>query len=100
MDPEDAKKCTIQKIGQHVGNEFNTKLGNNLGLGNNNKIMVRFKIDNTGNIVNVEARGPHPDLEAEAIRAVASLPKMIPGEHNGKKVAVLYALPIIFELDE
>ena len=100
MDPKDAKKCTAQKIGQHVGNEFNTKLGNNLGLENRNRIMVKFKIDNTGNIVDVKARGPHPVLEAEAIRAVESLPKMIPGEHKGKQVAVMYGLPIIFELDE
>jgi len=35
-------------------------------------------------------------LEAEAIRTIKLLPKFIPGEHEGKKVNVSYALPIVF----
>lgn len=94
------KKCTTQKIGELVASNFNTKVGNSLDLGGRSKIYVQFKIDTNGAIVDVRARGPHPDLEVEAIQAVKTIPKMIPGEHKGKKVSVLYALPIIFELDE
>ncbi|TDI76029.1 MAG: energy transducer TonB, partial [Bacteroidetes bacterium] len=30
----------------------------------------------------------------------STLPKMTPGEHKGKKVAVKYSLPILFIIDE
>jgi len=100
LNQEAAKKCTTKKIGEHVGSAFNTKIGNELGLYGKSKIFVQFKIDDAGNIVNVRARGPHQDLEAEATRVVKTLPQMIPGEHKGKKVAVMYSLPIIFEIEE
>lgn len=38
-------------------------------------------------------------LTTEALRVVNSMPKWIPGEKNGKKVAVHYSLPISFRLE-
>lgn len=95
---DDAKKCTVQKISELVAEEFDTKLANTNNLSGRQRISVQFKIDNTGNVTDVKARAAHPALEQEAIRVVKALPKMIPGRHKGKKVAVLYALPIIFEV--
>ncbi|HBR54019.1 MAG TPA: energy transducer TonB, partial [Flavobacteriaceae bacterium] len=48
----------------------------------------------------VRARAAHPSLEEEAVRVVSALPAMLPGEQEGKKVGVIYALPIIFEINE
>jgi len=62
-------------------------------------VFVRFKIDISGNITQVEARGPAIELEEEANRVISSLPQMIPGEHKGEKVNVLYSLPIVFHVD-
>lgn len=95
---EDTKKCTVQKISELVAEEFDTKLANTNNLSGKQRISVQFKIDNQGYVTDVKARAPHPALEQEAIRVVKGLPKMIPGEHKGKQVAVLYALPIIFEV--
>jgi bla regulator protein blaR1 len=100
LNKEATKKCFIKKVSEHVGNQFNTKIAKDQGLIGKQHIKVQFKIDNTGNIVDVEASAPHPDLEKEAIRVVNTLPKMIPGEHKGKKVAVKYSLPILFIIDE
>ncbi|MEM7085298.1 MAG: M56 family metallopeptidase [Bacteroidota bacterium] len=94
-----AKKCTTQKISELVSKEFNTKLANTYNLSGRQRISVQFKIDKVGNITSVRARAPHPALEQEAIRVVKALPTMIPGEHKGKAVGVLYALPIIFEVE-
>jgi len=58
--------------------------------------MVVFKINKEGEIIEVKSRGSHPELEAEAKRVIEGLPTMIPGEHNGQKVRVSYALPIVF----
>ena len=95
----DAKKaCMNKKISQFIGRKFNTDLASELGLSGNQRIFVLFKIDKTGNIVDVRARAPHPRLEKEATRVVNLLPKMIPGKQRGKPVRVPYSLPISFQV--
>ncbi len=92
---KDQKACMVEKITKHVNSNFNTSLSKNLGLEPGKKrVYVQFKVDKTGNIVDVKARGPHADLEEEAMRVVNGLPQMKPGEQNGKKVGVKYTLPI------
>jgi hypothetical protein len=100
LDNEDAKKCFVQKVSAHVSSKFNTKIAKDLGLFGKQHIKVQFKIDDTGNIVDVKSKAPHPDLEIEATRVVNTLPQMIPGEHKGEKVGVIFSLPILFVIDE
>jgi len=100
LDPEATKKCFQESMMKFVGENFNTKPVDDVGLSGRQRISVIFKIDSNGNVQNVQARAPHPELEAEAMRVVGSLPTMIPGENNGKKVNVLYNLPIVFEINE
>lgn len=97
-DNEAMKKCFTERITAFVGENFNTKIGNDLNLSGRQRIAVQFKIDKTGNIVDVKARAPKPELETEAIRVVQKLPQMQPGEQDGKKVSVIYSLPIVFEV--
>lgn len=92
---EDSKKCLQESIQKYVVEKFNANLANTLELEPGKKrVLVAFKIDKEGNIRDVRARAPHADLEREAIRVVKGLPKMTPGEHQGRKVAVKYTLPI------
>jgi protein TonB len=89
------KQCLQDKIKKHVNRKYNTGLAGELGLEpGKKKVYVQFKIDKTGSIVNVRARGPHARLEKEAIRVVNLLPKMIPGKQRGRPVGVKYTLPI------
>ncbi len=98
-DNQALKDCMVKNIWTHVGQEFNTKVANsNKDINGKQRIMVNFKIDNTGKITNIRAKTPFESLEKEAIRVVSLLPNMEPGEQDGKQVAVLYSLPIIFEL--
>ncbi len=95
----DAKKaCMSEKISQFVNKKFNTGLGSELGLSGINKIYVQFKINKQGVVEFMGARGPHPRLEQEAERVTKMLPKMTPGMQRGKPVGVLYALPIVFQI--
>lgn len=97
-DNETLKKCFTERISAFVGENFNTKLGKDLGLTGIQRIVVKFKIDKSGNIVRATAKAPKPELEAEALRIIEKLPQMQPGEQKGEKVGVLYSLPIVFEV--
>lgn len=47
-------------------------------------VFVQFAIDNRGHIADIRVRGPHKNLEAEATRIVAAIPKMTPGMQRGR----------------
>jgi protein TonB len=46
----------------------------------------------------VSLKGVDPDLDAEALRVVSTLPSFYPGEQGGKPVPVWYMVPITFTL--
>lgn len=94
------KNCTSSKIADFVNANFNTGLGKQLGLTGINRVIVQFRIDETGNVQDIKTRAPHPELEEEAKRVIASLPQFIPGEQNGRPVSVMYSLPIAFKVSE
>ena len=94
------KSCMSEKITDYVNKKFNKDLGSELGLSGINRITVLFQIDTKGNIINIQARAPHPKLEEEAINLIKALPKMEPGKQRGKPVIVSYALPIIFQVQD
>ena len=92
---EELKRCLQDKINSHVLKYFKTELAQELGLTpGKKKVYVQFKIDKTGVITNIKARGPHVRLEKEAIRVVDMLPQMTPGRQRTKPVGVSYTLPI------
>ena len=94
------KNCTSNKISNFVNENFDTSLGKKLGLTGINRVIVQFRIDETGNIKDIKARAPHPGLEEEAKRVISIIPQMQPGEQNGKPVSVMYSLPIAFKVAE
>lgn len=86
-----------EKIANYVSANFNSELAKGLKLKSGlQKVFVLFTIDKEGNITDVQSRAPHKKLEEEAIRVIASLPKMIPGKQKGEAVGVKYSLPIAF----
>jgi protein TonB len=60
------------------------------------KVFVSFVIEKDGNVTNVKIlRSVHPEVDAEAIRVVKSIPTMhTPGLIDGKSVRLSYILPI------
>ncbi len=60
-------------------------------------VYVSFVVDTSGLITNVKLlRGIYNDCDLEAIKAVKSMPKWIPGSQNGNKVSVEMSLPVRF----
>jgi len=95
---EERKTCMSKNIAIHVNKNFNVDLAKQLGLIGKQRISVIFKIDTQGNVVDVRARAPHPELEKEAKRVVNLLPQFKPGKQKGKAVTVPYSLPILFQV--
>lgn len=88
------KDCFSKNIQKHFGENFDANLPKTLGLSPGKKrIFISFKIDKEGNVVDVQARAPHEDLKQEVLSVMNSLPKVIPGEHEGKKIGVKYSIP-------
>ncbi|MFT5892929.1 MAG: bla regulator protein BlaR1 [Dokdonia sp.] len=98
LSNDEAKACFAQKLSQFVSNEFDVSIAKKHNLTGNQKVYVRFKIDNTGQVTDIKANTDHAILQAEAERVAAKLPRMTPGEQDGKKVSVLYTLPISFTI--
>jgi protein TonB len=96
----DRKKCMEEKIKRFVNKTFDTGLASELGLEGRQKIVVQFKIDSKGRVTGVQSRAPHPRLKDEAARVINKLPEMTPGMQRGKPVGVIYALPIIFQVQD
>ena len=65
------------------------------------KVICLFVVNIDGSISDIEIiRSLDPLFDAEAIRVIKTMPKWIPGKHNGKTVRVQYTLPIIFRTQD
>ena len=63
------------------------------------RVVVQFVVDKTGRVGEVKiVRSVDKDLDKEAARVCASLPKFTPGRQNGQPVSVWYTLPVSFKL--
>lgn len=64
------------------------------------RVLVQFVIKKNGKISQIKVvRGVDPSLDEEALRVVKGIPgKWIPGREKGKKVPVLYTIPVNFQL--
>ena len=63
------------------------------------RVMVCFTVEKDGTITNVKvARSVTPSLDAEAVRAIKSMPKWSPGKQGGEFVRVKYNVPVTFKL--
>ena len=63
------------------------------------RVIVRFSVTANGSVNRATViKGVDPELDAEAIRVVNSLPPFTPGRQNGKAVPVWYMVPITFTL--
>lgn len=91
-------KCMSKKLSKFIKGQFNADLAADLGLSGKQRIAVQFKIDEKGSVITLKARAPHNKLEEEAKRVINKLPKMTPGKQGHKNVAVVYALPIVFNV--
>lgn len=93
-DKNALKKCFSKMVQKHFSRKFDAELPNELGLpAGKKRVFIGFKIDKTGNVVNIQARAPHPKIKKEVIKVMKMLPKMKPGRQRGVAVGVKYSIP-------
>lgn len=62
--------------------------------------VIQFAVGIDGKIKNIKVvRSLHPDLDKELIRIAKLLPEFIPGRSRGRKVEVVYNVPIRLRLE-
>jgi len=98
-DKKELFDCMSRKINKHINKEFDTEIASEYGITGRQKVLVTFVINTKGQVVNVRARAPHPELKKEAIKVVSSLPNMKPAKQGFRTVSVTYALPVIFQVE-
>ncbi len=70
-------------------------------MGLEGKVFVKFVIEPTGAISNVEVvKGFNGECDKEAQRVISIMPKWKPGRQSGRAVRQSYQLPIAFKLAE
>lgn len=63
------------------------------------RVIVQFMVKADGTITDAKVRrGVAPELDAEALRVVNSMPKWIPANKDGKDIDCKFTLPVPFKL--
>jgi bla regulator protein BlaR1 len=94
------KNCFHKMIQNHFTKNFDSGLPKTLSLTTGmKKIYVGFKIDEKGNVIDIQARTPHEKITEEVIRVMELLPKMMPGEQRGTKITVKYSIPFTITVE-
>ncbi|EDM45146.1 TonB [unidentified eubacterium SCB49] len=99
-DNDEVKKCFSESITKFIGNNFNTKLGDDSNISGKQRIVANFSINKIGLVQDIKIISDYEALSNEALRVVRLLPKMKPGMKDNKTVNVLYSLPILFNIEE
>lgn len=97
---EDRVKCMSQKLAKLIQRRFDTDIASVYGLQGRQRINVQFKINQSGQVTEIQTRAPHPKLEKEAERIANKIPQMKPGLQRQKPVSVIYNLPIVFDVKQ
>lgn len=93
------RNCMSKRVGRHVVRRFNTDIASELGLFGKQKIVVKFKVDEKGDVADINAKAAHPALAAEAVRVIKLLPPIKPAVKDDKPVALPFSLPISFLIE-
>lgn len=63
------------------------------------RVVVSFVVEKDGSLSDMRvARSVSPELDAEALRVVSSMPKWNPGMNKGKYVRVKFNVPVSFRI--
>lgn len=63
------------------------------------RVIANFVVEKDGSITEAKiVKSVSPELDAEALHVINSMPQWIPGRQNGEAVRVKYTIPVTFQL--
>ncbi len=103
LSEKERKICTHQKMYQHFGRTMSIPESVKMKGEASYMAFVYFEVNKKGKVTNVKILNDKKheipkELEREAYAAVSSLPEFIPAKDNGRRVKVLYKVPIKFSV--
>jgi len=94
------KACFSKKVNKFIQRKFDAGLVQELDLPPGVvRMNAFFKIDIYGKVSDIRVRAPKPELKAEFEQTIKKLPQMTPASQNGKKVNLLFALPLMLRVE-
>jgi TonB family protein len=91
------RECFQDKMNRHIAQNFRyPEIAQKKGI--QGRVIIQFVVGKDGNVSGIKTRGPDPILEKEAVRIISLLPKIKPGEMEGRKVRVPFSTAITFKL--
>ena len=91
------RECFQDKMNRHIAQNFRyPEIAQKKGI--QGRVIIQFVVGKDGNVGGIKTRGPDPILEKEAVRIISLLPKIKPGEMEGRKVRVPFSTAITFKL--
>ena len=100
LDKNAVGKCAQDKMLQYIYNnlKYPSEAKEN---GIDGMVVLQFKVEKDGSINDAKIiRDVKGGCGAEALRVVNSMPAWTPGMNKGEKVAVLYTLPVRFNMEK
>jgi len=105
IDNLNRKSCLNKKIAEYISENYNAKRAHDIVKKNNLleddqdtyiRTFIEFKIDKKGAVVDVKGTSVNDELTKLGERLIQKLPRLDPASNNGKKVTVIYTIPITF----
>lgn len=93
------KQCMSYKVRNFITKNFNLSLAQKLKLYGKHTIHVKFKVSNTGKVIDAEAQVQNESLKIEALRVINMLPKLEPGIFRGNTKETPFSIPIVFSVE-
>ncbi|MDC8005943.1 energy transducer TonB [Aureisphaera galaxeae] len=91
-DPEELQL----QIKEFITTNFDTSIFNSTKFYGRQRIIVRFVIEKTGEVSQIQIRAQYDEIEHYTLEIINCLPKFVPGKLKNEAVSVIYPLPILF----
>ncbi|AOW21695.1 energy transducer TonB [Urechidicola croceus] len=96
---EKIRSCLNDSFKKHVAQKMDIETYAEVLPTGLHKTYCFFKISIKGKVTDIKAYGHYKRVEEEVVRIINLVPQLKPGEVDGKKVNVTYALPILFSIE-
>ncbi len=102
-DNYERKSCLKKKITEHISKKYDAKEAENIvrknkllenGKDTYVRTFVEFRINKKGKIENVKGTSVNDELTKLGEHVIKKLPRLDPGVNKGKKISVIYTVPI------